>query len=340
MRIAIIGAGPAGIMACGGVPGCSGLWVFDSRTSLSNDHQAVFRLRDPRVALLLGCHAREAKVTKEILVPPSDAHKGWFQGQLTRTPLVNLANLYSKKVYGQINAASISKELGEVTRYLTDRSSMRVPEGSHLGHTLIMVRTGPRLVFESKDRKLIDVDYDFAISTIPLPVLITCLPTAWYESASKSLKESNSSFKSEPVYVYRGKTLIPATVNQTIYVPDPHTNISRMTLQESELIIESVGQLGEDQLIEAAEVFGLWNAEVQFNPNPFVQPMGKLLPISEDLRKLLIVEITEQFNIFSLGRFATWRPLRTDQLLGDIDQINRLISLSESQRKYEIRRAG
>ena len=52
---------------------------------------------------------------------------------------------------------------------------------------------------------------------------------------------------------------------------------------------------------------------------------GKLLPIEEKVRKEFILYLTQQYNIFSVGRFATWRQLLLDDIVDDINVIDNMI---------------
>ena len=52
---------------------------------------------------------------------------------------------------------------------------------------------------------------------------------------------------------------------------------------------------------------------------------GKLLPIEEKVRKEFILYLTQKYNIFSVGRFATWRQLLLDDIVDDINVIDNMI---------------
>jgi len=71
------------------------------------------------------------------------------------------------------------------------------------------------------------------------------------------------------------------------------------------------------------------------NISVYKQNIGKILPIDDSVRKYFILTLTERYNIYSLGRHAVWKPLRIDDLLKDIEQIKKLISLRERSREYE-----
>ena len=50
------------------------------------------------------------------------------------------------------------------------------------------------------------------------------------------------------------------------------------------------------------------------------------MPIDDKIRKDFIYTLTEKYNIFSVGRFATWRQLLLDDVVNDISVIERLIA--------------
>jgi hypothetical protein len=53
----------------------------------------------------------------------------------------------------------------------------------------------------------------------------------------------------------------------------------------------------------------------------------KILPIDEDIRRRFIMWASDNFGIYSLGRFATWRPgLQLDDLVNDVRVIQRISS--------------
>ena len=55
------------------------------------------------------------------------------------------------------------------------------------------------------------------------------------------------------------------------------------------------------------------------------QEYGKIMPIDEHLRKRFIFEMTTKHNIYSVGRFATWRQLLLDDVVEDIQHIEQFI---------------
>ncbi len=60
----------------------------------------------------------------------------------------------------------------------------------------------------------------------------------------------------------------------------------------------------------------------------------KILPIDEDVRKRFIMWASDKHQVYSLGRFATWRPgLLLDDVVNDVRVIQRI----HKQGNYEHR---
>jgi len=64
------------------------------------------------------------------------------------------------------------------------------------------------------------------------------------------------------------------------------------------------------------------------------QNYGKLVSIDDDIRKAIIMELTDKYRIYSLGRFAVWKNVRTDDLISDLKRIKEMITVSAVSAKY------
>ncbi len=72
--------------------------------------------------------------------------------------------------------------------------------------------------------------------------------------------------------------------------------------------------------------------------NPFSsveQEYGKIAPVDDLPRKALLARLTDRHNIFSLGRFATWRNILLDDVAHDATVVKRLMALGSYERKLE-----
>jgi hypothetical protein len=69
------------------------------------------------------------------------------------------------------------------------------------------------------------------------------------------------------------------------------------------------------------EDFGLPYDSVMEWEEPAVQKYGKLSPIDEQKRRAFILAMTDQYRVYSLGRFATWRQILLDDVVKDVQVI-------------------
>ena len=49
------------------------------------------------------------------------------------------------------------------------------------------------------------------------------------------------------------------------------------------------------------------------------------MPIDESKRQKFIFEMTTRYNLYSVGRFATWRQLLLDDVVEDIQKVEHFI---------------
>jgi len=155
-------------------------------------------------------------------------------------------------------------------------------------------------------------------------------------------------FRRAPICVQRF-TLAPGTdVHQTVYFPDPELALYRASITGRTLILEyAVSERGE--LVseereagydEAMAAFGIRHHSSSTEPeggdNDGVvrQRFGKITPIADDAaRKHVLFRLTQEHNIYSLGRFATWRNILLDDVVKDIDVIKRLMRSGAYERR-------
>ncbi len=291
MTTLIVGAGMAGLLA-----GCMlrDHIIIEQKTSLPNNHQAVLRFRTRAVAEALNIPFKSVKMMKCV--------------QQWKNPVADQLS-YSWKANGTAQLRSSVSANGEVAeRFIAP----------------------PDLI--SQMAKMCIIDYgrgltdDFCsawlnktiISTIPMPALMTFL--GW---------EEKPEFKSRSGWVIRLR-LREVDAYCSVYDPDPLSPVTRASITGDLMIIE-MGTLtsSSDAISRASELLGV--PEFCILPGqdeaPVSQQYAKILPIDENARKRFIIWATEKFNIYSLGRFATWRPgLLLDDVVNDVRVIQRLMN--------------
>ena len=292
MAITIVGAGLAGLLAANLLRRHQPK-VIERQGTIPNNHSAVLRFRTSVVGEALGIPFKKVSMIKATVGfsnPVADALAYSFK---------NLGTMRSDR--------SVKTELTNETRYIAP------PD------LITQMASGIDIKFNQDFKNDIP---PFIVSTIPMPVLMQILK-----------------YPHTPIFAYIPGINIRAKIrNCDAYVsqiiPDPSVPFSRLSVTGDELILEVPlrGRLEQDddapsdfvnECIEhAARLLGI-EIEWFFNIAATKSPYQKIAPIDDDERKQFIYWATDQHGIFSLGRFATWRPnLLLDDLVHDIALID------------------
>jgi len=307
--IPIVGAGLSGLicahtlhMACK---------VYEQQATLPNNHTAVLRFRTPHVGDMVGVPFRKVRMMKS-----------------TATWLNPVADslAYSRKTTGSnTTQRSISEVSTTQERWIApDNLVQRLAQGIDIQYS---------------------AEFDFncglpTISTIPMPALMRALH-----------------YHEQPKFQYSHGFNVTARLHNTdayasLYIPDPAYICNRMSITGNMLIMEysfpglsmeEVQKLKQARtqhidkdIIQALELLGLPVNLATF-PEISVQRYSKILPIDEDVRKRFIAHATDHFKIYSLGRYATWRPgMLLDDLINDVTRIRGWLS---DANVYDMRKA-
>ena len=307
-NINIIGGGLAGLIAAHHFRGAH---VFEAGPR-KQMHKALLRFRSDDVSNITGVPFRKVRVYKEVHYS-GKIHQG-------KCP-VNLANMYSKKVTGSISGRSIMK-LEECDRYIA-------PDDFY--ETLCdRLESEGRLHFNAPiDAQSINVKGTSWINTAPLPVMLKILGIEGCDFME--------GFNRAPIQVARYKITTPCDVYQTAYFPDPDISLFRASITGDILIVESISGTETDHLHnvgEAGRAFGLTWRDVDLDGGEVVdQAYGKIMDLEARARESILYQLTNKYNIFSLGRFATWRNILLDDVADDLPKIERLINASNYGRE-------
>jgi len=293
-NFAIIGAGLSGLIAAHAFPAAQ---IFEAGPRRES-HHALLRFRTEKVSILTGIPFRRVVVRKGI----------WAANRF-RAPDIAIANQYSTKCLDVISSRSIW-DISPAERFIAPESFYE------------------QLVDHLHGRVLWECAADFAgfrtpaISTAPMHVPVQAL--GWPEA-------TEIAFTRRPITVQRWRVPF-ADVFQTIYFPDPDHTLYRASITGSLLIAEFAGDPSGPWAKALQQAFAI--------PKLFAHPIdsvtqshGKISPIDEAARRSIIMRLTERHQIYSLGRFATWRNILLDDVVDDIGTIRRLMAASSYDRK-------
>lgn len=289
----IVGAGLAGLIAAHAFPRSA---IFEVQPRPNSIHKALLRFRSDAVSQLVGIPFRKVTVRKGIFLG------GWWV-----EPNIAAGNLYSQKVLGKVLDRSIWST-DPVTRYVApedfyEQLLSAAEHRIHWGTAFEFNRVRPEPV----------------INTAPLPIALKEL----------GMSAAHLTFDRAPIQVMRFR--IPnCDVFQTVYYPDPAHSLYRASITGDLLICEFADGAHGDWEREVAHSFGIH----EWHPlESTKQAYGKIAPIDDRERKALVARLTTEANIFSLGRFATWRNILLDDVIHDIAVVKQLITASAYERR-------
>lgn len=306
----IIGAGMAGLIA-GHIFSRHKPTIIERQTSLPNNHEALLRFRSDEVSKATGIPFRSGVVRKCIMA----------DDQFAYSPNTYLCNHYSRKVTGKVMGRSIW-DLKDAVRYVAPPDFIqRMASG-------LTIEYGTNIKTLHDLRSIASQDTP-VISTIPMPVMMQIV--GWNDAPK---------FEAKPIWSIQLELVEPVCdVFQTIYYPmyrEPHY---RASITGNILIVEFINKPGDTEQLGAvlesvAEDFGLTPCQFRNDIELKYHHYGKILPIDDDLRREFIYMLTRDYNIYSLGRFATWKQILLDDVVSDCDTISRLMSGEDRRRRY------
>jgi len=291
----IVGAGMAGLLA-GNMLRKHKPLIIEAQSSLPNNHSAVLRFRSSVVGDVLGIPFKKVSMIKAAIP--------W------RNPVAD-ALAYSCKNSGHYRSdRSIIAGLVHEERHVA-------PPGliAQMAEPFKACSDNP-IAFNSPfngqtDRKA----HPCVISTMPMPRLMEILQYPLRDGIKFSATAGQN---------VRAK--IPnCDAYVSLMVPDPDLPFSRVSLTGDELIVECLGDNADgwsaSEIIDHALVLlGITEDPKEISSTP--SRYAKINPISESDRRDFLYWATDTHGIFSLGRFATWRPgLLLDDLVQDVRKI-------------------
>lgn len=289
----IVGAGLAGLIAAHAFPRAE---LIEAQPEPNAVHKALLRFRSAAVGDLCGIEFRPVTVRKGI----------WSEGRWQQ-PNIRVANLYSRKVTNKFLDRSIWS-LEAATRWIAPETLYE----QLLEAVSRRVTWGTEADFNTGKEPL--------ISTAPMFVALRALGIPWDEEFGRA------------EITVRRYHVDNADIFQTAYFPDPHHTLYRASVTSNLLICEFIGAPTGGWAEQVERAFSFDKTQLSALPETH-QKFGKISPINESARKALIGKLTENHNVFSLGRFATWRNILLDDVVHDIAVIKRLLKATAYERR-------
>jgi hypothetical protein len=296
--VIILGAGLAGCLA-GALE--RDATIFEAGPGVGQQHKAVLRFRDDKISRALGIPFRAVRVTKAI----------WSEGREYDWCSPRHANQYALKVIGRPSVRSILN-LAPADRFI----------GPDNLHEQLAARCAGRIHW---DHKITHLDAE-TLNTEPRkpgePIVSTLPLTVLHAITGTPLTEP---LKFAGITVERWD--VPGSdVHQTVYFPDPANRIYRATLSGELMILEGMSPPRDNDRADVMDAFGLSAGNYDILSTD-AQRYGKIQPLPAERRKKLLLDFTVRFNLFALGRFATWRNILLDDCYDDLFKIRSMIGL-------------
>lgn len=279
--------------------------ILERQNGLPENHSALLRHKTNKISLATSIPFEKVSISKSIFA----------NGKLINESNPYYNNLYSKKVSGLYSERSI-KDLNVGERYISPKNFIdKMADGCK-------IKFGYNLVNLDQIKK---INSDPIISTIPIEVLCKIIGR---EDLISDIDFSHSAIKTAKVKIDN------ANLYQTIYYPEKKYLPYRISITGDIAIYEcmdgdfSDATIKSDFIVRLEDQFGIDCSNYLKNTFSFnSMKYGKINKVkNKEKLKEAIGAITKEFNIYSLGRFATWRNLLLDDIVEDVEVIQKLIN--------------
>ena len=295
--------------------------VFELQEELPHNHRAVLRFRSPKLGDALGIEFEKVQA------------------------LLCLSNYYYPNPL--VSAMHYSRATNGIMR--TDRSITRLMDGPKLVDRWIAPANLRDILLE-RIRDRVQFGTPHKIIACKGIVLTTVPMYSTFEHAS-SLKIKSWQGK-EIEFCAAPYTTVTMKCNDmdaygTVYnvMPNVSSPWTRLSITGSEIILEmserwGVGCLDRDEVGKRAKTLAkvilflaLEIDQIPDKPHVYRSLGDRISPIDERTRKSFIMYLTDQHQVYSIGRFATWRPgMLLDDLIKDTAIVASMIEGNPLQR--------
>jgi len=305
--VIVIGAGQAGLLAARRLAHHHPV-IIEQQETLPNNHGALLRFRTDEIAKSLGIEFQKVMVYKGVLCED--------QRTITNSPTIRDFNAYSYKTTKRIAPRSIIN-IEHAVRYVAPINFIsNLASGTNIQY-------GKSLQDYFNKR----VNGEPIVSTVPMPILMETLHYPF-----------KPSFHYQPIWSINC-ILADTEVYQTLYVPYADDEPYRVSITGNKMTLEFAFDPNGDDCDTYDYVN--WYCDLIFGRNRSFgnvtikqQDYGKIVPIDDNERQKFILWATDKFNIYSLGRYATWRQLLLDDVMKDIALISKMILQRSDYRRH------
>lgn len=293
----IIGAGMSGLLAAHILRRFNPI-IEEAQESLPNNHAALLRFRTDAVSRATGIPFKKVWVQKAI------CYKGILQSD------TNLAfnNMYSAKVTGMVaNRSIMNLQPGE--RFVAPLDFIsRMAKGLNIMYGVTVTGVSGMKQLDSP-----------VISTIPMGALMNMV-----------------NWSPIPKFNYQAVAILSCDlagvdIYQTIYYPGNEVSYYRASITGNHLMIEIMekghpmsGESCNRIIGKVLDDFGISQPYIRLSKLD-IQKYGKIYPMDDSQRKQFILAMTDKFSVYSIGRFATWRNILMDDVVKDVQLVERMI---------------
>ena len=280
--------------------------IIEKHNELPNNHDALLRFRTDKVGTACSIPFKKVSVDKAIM----------YENTIITQPNLLYSNMYSDKVIGSVLSRSINS-LESVERYIAPLNLIsQMSKDCSITYDYQITEED---IIESRRSGVP------TISTLPMPLMMKLIGY-----------QLMPNFTYQRIYTQKADIDEPeVNINQTIYYPDPRVNHYRISIVGNVVIAEFTEQpannSGELLMDALYNDFG-FRARRLSNLSTTSQKYGKIRPIDDKIRQDFIYSLTEEYNIYSVGRFATWRQLLLDDVVQDIQLVEKFINNTDYTR--------
>lgn len=238
-------------------------------------------------------------------------------------PTIEDINNYSYKVFGhlKINNGGNSSEF---TIFPADKhkvaQALSIAKYNFITGEIHSIHISNKVVYLNGGSKAIE--YDYLISTIPLPVLLKLCDV-----------KTGIAFESFPFY---GATISIKDTGcyQQLISSTSMNSVTRITLMNDILFIESKdNKLCQEDARLILQAFGITvhPEEVTF----YIINPGRITPLPSNVRKPLLHWLTEKHDIMTLGRYGAWTYKVANDVWDDTKFLANIIYAKYQSNKFE-----